>query len=238
MKTDHSATESSLRVLAVLSVALFSCGGGSSPPPSTPSAATSSSAGSAEQAPPASPSSSASEPATAGESPSQTKPAGEKPSKPEGGGEKATRRPRDLLSQPGVVYMLAFEDSEPKKAAEQACGHKATGNTAKVTTCMERAREKIGQDGFRFEQDKKGEWQVVVLRKKGNTLIATHKLHFKFAEEHDKSAVIKFEGKDAGATPGKFPPHLRLDFQNDYEFVIKDPKHGKLVYKSKMEGGS
>jgi hypothetical protein len=106
-----------------------------------------------------------------------------------------------------TVFFLVFDESDPKKSAEAACAKSAAKNPKKMAPCMAKAREEIAAEGYRFEQDKDGDWWWFVVRRKGNALTTVHRLRFALGEETGTSVVIKPEGKFWAKPWKKPPPH-------------------------------
>lgn len=147
-----------------------------------------------------------------------------------------TRTPKDILLAPEVVFMFSFNDSDPKKKAEEKCEQSSGDDAKKMNECMARERKKFDNaDGFRFEKDDKDQWWWITVRKQGTKLVSIHKIQFEVAKEDEKSITIKPVGKDKGVKPWVNPPReVVFGVPNDYQITQDDPKHGTLVYEAKI----
>jgi len=228
MKTDAGCFISQFLASSLL---LAACGG-TSPPAESPTAepepaaasSSSTSAQAASAAPTAPPPAATNEgkKTTTQEPPSAAAPP---PSK---------RSPHDVLELKDTVFFIVFDESDPRKKAEATCAKSAAKDPKKMAACMAKAREQIVSEGYRFEQDKGGDWWWLVVRRKGNALATEHRLRFAYGEETDTSVVIKPEGKDFGPKPWRKPPSsLKFEVPTDYRLVVHDPQLGKLVYEAK-----
>lgn len=149
-------------------------------------------------------------------------------------GPKPSRTAVDIITSPDVVYLFAFNDSEPKQAAEEKCSKKAGDNPKKMNECMAAARKQFPADGHRFKKDEKDQWWWITVRQNGNRLVALHKIPVEFAEETPTSVTLKPVGKDKGTAPMKPPAQVVFEVPNDYQIVLKDPKAGRLVFQAKV----
>ena len=154
---------------------------------------------------------------------------------PSTAGPKFERTPKDILLAPEVVFMFSFNDSDPKKEAEEKCSKTAKDDPKKQNECLAKARKKFDNaDGFRFEKDDKDTWWWHTVRKQGAKLVSVHKIPVEI-EEKEKSVVLKPSGRDKGTKPWANPPkQVVFDVPNDYQITQDDPKHGKLVYEAKV----
>ena len=148
-------------------------------------------------------------------------------------GPKPTRSAQDILSAPDVVFMLSFNDSDVKQAAETKCTASSGNDPKKMNGCMAKARKAIDIDGYQFKEIN-GKWFWLTLRTQGKTLHTLHKFEFEFGEETPTSVTIKPKGKDLGSKPGKTPGTVTVQVPNDYQISLDDPKLGKLVYEAKI----
>jgi hypothetical protein len=145
-----------------------------------------------------------------------------------------SRKPKDFLVMPGVMFMLTFNESDVKERAEQECSNKSKGDTEKQADCMAAAQKKFDADGYHFEQDDAGKWWWMTVRVRGNDVKWLHRIPIEFADETDHSVTIKTTGRDTGTSPGKVPAEVVIEVPNEYQIVVNDPQHGKLVYTAKM----
>jgi hypothetical protein len=143
---------------------------------------------------------------------------------------------REVLARDGVLYSVAFEDSDIGKKAADSCAKESAGDPKKRASCMAKAREKLDLEGIQFTQDKEGAWWWLTLRRKGKQLITIHKIRFQFGEETPTGITIKTEGKDIGSSPGRLPASVSFEVPSDYRISGTDPKYGKLIYDAKMLG--
>ena len=168
-------------------------------------------------------------------SPSKTdadKPA-EKTAKP--AESKPDKKPRDVISDPETTFVLAFDSSEPGKAAEPKCTASSKGDNKKFNQCMATARDKIAVDAMRFKQDDEQNWWWQSLRRRGGSETVLHKVQFDWGDETDTSVVIKPKGRDVGTTPwGKVPTEYKIDVPTTFSISVKDPQHGTLTYEAKI----
>src|SRR6187431_3230299 len=133
--------------------------------------------------------------------------------KPASDAPKATRSAQDIVSAPDVVFMLSFNDSDVKQAAESKCSASAGNDPKKMNGCMSKARKAIDIDGYQFKEIN-GKWFWLTLRTQGKTLHTLHKFEFEFGPEAEGSVTIQVP--------------------NDYQISLNDPKLGKLVYEAKI----
>lgn len=147
----------------------------------------------------------------------------------------AIRSPKDIITAPDTVFMFSFNASEPFQKADKECAEKSKDDPKKMADCMSKARKGFDADGFQFKEGEDGKWWWITHRKKGDRLIAVHRIQFEFGEEKDKTITIKPTGKDKGSSPmARVPKEMQFEVPNDSEIVVDDPKHGKLVYQAKI----
>jgi hypothetical protein len=144
------------------------------------------------------------------------------------------RTPKDIVTSADVIFMFSFNDSDPKKQAEEKCEASSKGNAKKNADCMASARKKFDHDGYRFKQDASGKWQWQTIKRNGNKLVTLHKVPIEFGTETKNSITLKVTGKDTGTAPSKQPAEVTFEVPNDYQIVRKDPKLGALVYEAKI----
>lgn len=155
-----------------------------------------------------------------------------KDDKKDEGGPKSGRTPRDILAAPDVVWVLNFNDSDVKAAAEEKCEAKSGKDPKKMNACMAAAHKTVDVDGYRFvEKDGKLWW--ITLKINGKKITNLHKFEADFVEK-DHAAVVKPKGKDLGQAPGRTPPDTTFDCPNEYQITVKDPRLGKLAYDAKI----
>jgi hypothetical protein len=149
-------------------------------------------------------------------------------------GPKPSRTAQDILTAPDVVFLFSFNDSEPKRAAEEKCTKKAGDNAKKMNECMAAERKKFPADGHRFKKDERDQWWWITVRQNGNRLVALHKIPVEFAEETPTSVTLKPVGKDKGSAPMSPPAKIVFEVPNDYQIELQDPKAGRLVFQAKV----
>jgi hypothetical protein len=149
-------------------------------------------------------------------------------------GPKPTRTPEDIITAPDVVFLFSFNDSDPKKKAEEKCSQSAGDDAKRMNDCMARARKTFPADGHRFLKDDKEQWWWITVRQTGNRLVAIHRIPVDFADQTDASITLKPVGKDKGSAPMKPPAKVVFEVPNDYQIVLNDPEHGRLVYQAKV----
>jgi len=149
--------------------------------------------------------------------------------------EKSDKSPRQVLSDPDVTFVLAFDASDPGKAAEGKCTEKTKGDSKKQNECMAAARDKLPVDAMRFKEDDEKNWWWLSLKRRGNSETVLHKVQFEFGEEAGQGITIKTKGRDAGTTPwAKVPAEVKFEVPNSFSLTIKDPQSGVLVYEAKI----
>jgi hypothetical protein len=153
--------------------------------------------------------------------------------KPASDGAKPTRSAQEILTAPDVVFMLSFNDSDVKQAAESKCSASSGNDPKKMNGCMANARKAIDIDGYQFKEVN-GKWFWSTLRTQGKTLHTLHKFEIEFGPEAEGSVTIKPKGKDLGSKPGRTPGNVTVQVPNDYQIALNDPKLGKLVYEAKI----
>jgi hypothetical protein len=148
-------------------------------------------------------------------------------------GPKPSRSAQDILTAPDVVFMLSFNDSDIKQAADSKCSASSGNNPKKMNACMANARKALDVDGYQFKE-KDGKWWWLTLRTQGKVLHTLHKFEIEFGPETEGSVTFKPKGKDQGTAPGRTPASVTFSVPNEYQIAINDPKLGKLVYEAKI----
>jgi len=111
---------------------------------------------------------------------------------------KMKRSAQDILTAPDVVFMLSFNDSDVKQAAESKCTASSGNDPKKLNQCMAKARKALDIDGYRLKQ-KDGQWWFMALRTQGKRINVLHKYPVDFGTEKEGSVTIKPKGKDTGS---------------------------------------
>jgi hypothetical protein len=153
--------------------------------------------------------------------------------KPAGESTKPARSAQDIITAPDVVFMLSFNDSDVKQAAETKCTASSGNDPKKMNGCMAKARKAIDIDGYQFKEVG-GKWFWSTLRTQGKTLHTLHKFEIEFGPETPGSVSVKPKGKDLGSKAGRTPGPVTIQVPNDYQISLDDPKLGKLVYEAKI----
>lgn len=192
---------------------LIACGGGKPAEPSTPAhAAPAASSAPAENG----------TPAVAGT--------------PASSEEKPSRAPRDILTDADATWVLAFDQSDAGKAAEEKCTASSKGDSKKQGACMRSARERMPIEAMRFKQDEEAGlvWQFLAQRGGAYTIVS--KVSVDLAEETERTIVVKpKKGKGTGTVPwGAATKDTTLEVPNNFSLVVNDPAHGKTVYEAKI----
>jgi len=206
---------------------LLAACGGSSPPPETPKPADSEAEMPAKDKEPA---------AEAKDGDADDKPEKSDDKKPDAkptDGPKSTRSAQDILTAPDVVFMLSFNDSDIKQAADSKCTASSGNDPKKMNGCMAKARKGVDVDGYQFKE-KDGKWWWLTLRTQGKVLHTLHKFEIEFGPEKEGSVTFKPKGKDLGTAPGRTPASVTFLVPNEYQIAINDAKLGKLVYEAKI----
>lgn len=146
---------------------------------------------------------------------------------------KPKRSAQDILTAPDVVFMLSFNDSDVKQAAETKCTASGGNDPKKMNQCMAKARKALDVDGYRFQQ-KGGSWWLLTLRTQGKKVTTLHKFEIDFGAEKDGSIDLKPKGKDMGTASGRLPGTITVQVPNEYQIILNDSKLGKLVYEAKI----
>jgi hypothetical protein len=148
-------------------------------------------------------------------------------------GPKTSRSAQDILTAPDVVFMLSFNDSDIKQAADSKCTAASGNDPKKMNGCMAKARKGVDVDGYQFKE-KDGKWWWLTLRTQGKILHTLHKFEIEFGPEKEGSVTFKPKGKDLGTSPGRTPASVTFSVPNEYQIAINDAKLGKLVYEAKI----
>lgn len=202
---------------AVAALCLAACGGNQKP---------------AEEPPAAS-----GEAAAEAEAPKAAEKASAEPEKAEessSSGPTIKRTAKDIVTMPDVIFMFSFNESDVRQGAEERCDKVGQDDPKKRAECMTKEKSKIEADGIQFKQEK-GDWYWITVKRKGAVLTNLHKLPIEFKDETDTSITVKPTGKDEGTLRGKGAPgETKIEVPNDYQIVLTDPTHGRMVYEAKL----
>ena len=146
---------------------------------------------------------------------------------------KASRPPAELITNPTVLYVFNFGESDTGKSAKERCEASGEGKS-RVAECMAKAREKVPVESIRFVKKGAEYFWITLNRYRGN-LLKWHVIPFKVGEEGTDRVVIKPFGKDKGIAPmPKLPSALEITLPNDYSIVVKDPEFGNMTFDAKI----
>jgi hypothetical protein len=195
-----------------------------SPPPApAPATSDAATAKSAEPEPPA-------EAAPATESTTEKQP---EPAPPEEG-PKPSRSPRAIITATEIAFIIDYNNSAPKEAAEEKCDTEAEDDLAKRAACMTKARDEFLADVIRFKNEA-GKWAMITYKRKSTNLIEVHTTTFDFGEEKGDTIELKPKGPEQGQRPlFKGSSRIVIKVPNDYSIEIDDPKFGHLRYDAKV----
>lgn len=147
---------------------------------------------------------------------------------------KASRPPTELITNPTVLYVFNFKESEVGKAAQEQCQASSGGAADAMAACLQKARGKVPVESVRFKKKGAEYWWVTLNRYKGN-LLKWHIIQFQIGEEQGDRVTLKPFGKDKGIAPmAKIPAKLEIALPNDYSIVIDDPEFGKMTFDAKI----
>jgi hypothetical protein len=146
---------------------------------------------------------------------------------------KPKRSAQDILTAPDIVFMLSFNDSDVKQAAESKCTASSGNDPKKMSACMAKARKAVDVDGYRLKQ-KGGDWWFFTLHTEGKKVKTLHKFAVDFGPEKDGEVTLKPKGKDMSTASGRVPAPFTIQVPNEYQIILTDPKLGKMVYEAKI----
>jgi hypothetical protein len=214
-----------------LPLLLLTACGGSTPPADAPKAADTS----AESAPKDKPADDAksADDADKADAKSDSKDDAKKPDAKPDDSAKLKRSAQDILTAPDVVFMLSFNDSDVKQAADSKCTASSGNDPKKMSACMAKARKSLDVDGYRFKQ-KDGDWWFLTLHTEGKKVKTLHKFAVDFGPEKDGEVTLKPKGKDMSTASGRVPGPITIQVPNEYQIILTDPKLGKMVYEAKI----
>ena len=134
------------------------------------------------------------------------------------------RSPKSIVSDADSTFVLAFEQSDAGKTAEEKCTASSKGDQKKQQACMEAARKKIQVAAMRFRKDSENNWYWETLKPQGKDYTTIKKTQIEFGEEGEHSVVIK---------PKNGQP-VTIEVPNEYSIAVKDSQHGRLVYEARL----
>jgi hypothetical protein len=138
---------------------------------------------------------------------------------------KPARTASETLLLPGQMYSLAFPSSEAGNKAEQRC-QKHADKPQQRNQCMKQERAKIKDDVLHFIKDERGNMFWVSSEQRGNLLKRRKKVGFTIVKETENTVELKLKGAAAPVV---------ISVPNEYSIEVPDPRHGTLVYESKMD---
>lgn len=147
---------------------------------------------------------------------------------------KASRPPIELITNPTVLYVFNFKESEVGKAAQAQCQASSGGAADTMAACLQKARGKVPVESVRFKKKGAEYWWVTLNRYKGN-LLKWHIIQFQVGVEEGDRVTLKPFGKDKGIAPmARIPAKLEIELPNDYSIIINDPEFGKMTFDAKI----
>jgi len=223
----------SVRVFGALTALTLTACGGSSPPPSD---ATSESASSASKEAAAAPSASDTAGETEKPAPASTEKAASEPApsaSSDGSSEMPPKQLGDTITQTNIAYMINYNESEPKNAADKLCSKESHDDPRLHAKCMEKERSKFLADCLVFTKDDKGAF-FTVYRRVGTALKEISKSRIDLANDKGTSIDVSIKS-DKGSRPvasGK--KEFTVTAPSDATIQIDDPKLGKLLYDARI----
>ena len=161
-------------------------------------------------------------------------PAAEPPAEPEPA-PGPSQTPSAILGAPNAAFVLDYERSAPKAAAEKACSSEAGEDATKRAECLQKARAGFVADVLRFKKDARGKWSWTIYQRKGSSLAEVYKAEIQLSDETKNSIKIRIKGSQSGALPIFTGTRQGLiSFPNDYSITLDDPKLGSLAYDAKV----
>ena len=146
-----------------------------------------------------------------------------------------SRAPNAILAAPNAAFVLDYNRSAPKVAAEKACSSEAGEDATKRQDCLQKARASFVADVLRFKKDGRGKWWWTIYQRKGSSLAEVYKAEIQLSDETKNSIKIRIKGSQSGALPIFTQTRQGLiSFPNDYSITLDDPKHGSLAYDAKV----
>jgi len=147
-------------------------------------------------------------------------------------------RPSDIVTAPGVIYILDYQASDVSKAAREKCDQDAGEDMDKRAECLKKERDKFRADALRFKRGDKGKLNWHIYRRDGDGFKEVHLTRFEFADESASEVTLVPKGGAMGARPlFRGRRKVVLGVPSTYSLIIEDPQYGRLVYKARFESG-
>jgi hypothetical protein len=140
----------------------------------------------------------------------------------------------DRLVAPSVAFMIRYDDSAPKQAADAACA-KGSEDPELHVKCMEKERGKFLADVLVFRKAGSA-LSFTVYRRQGNSLTEISKSAVDFAEQQPNRVKVKITS-DKGTRPvfaGKKELVVVTPEDSTSSIELDDPRFGKLVYEARI----
>ena len=175
----------------------------------------------------------------AAEAPSDTEP--DETSEPTAPSEQApssmgpSRTPSEIIGAASVAFIIDYNASAPKQAAESSCSAESGDDPAKRAECMQKARASFSADVLRFKRDQQGRWWWTIYQRIGASLPEVYKAQVEFAGETQGKLNLRIKGSESGRRPiFTGTKQIAVSVPNDYTLVLDDPKFGRLQYDAKV----
>ena len=140
----------------------------------------------------------------------------------------------DRLVAASVAFMIRYDDSAPKQAADGACAKTSEDPEAHVK-CMEKERGKFVSDVLLFR--KAGEaLSLTVYKRQGSSLQELSKSTVAFTDQTPNRVKVKVTS-DKGTRPlfaGKKELVVSTPEDSTSNIELDDPRFGKLVYEARI----
>jgi len=140
----------------------------------------------------------------------------------------------DRLFAPSVAFMIRYEDSSPKQAADATCAKSGDDPDAR-SKCMEKERSRFLADVLVFKQSDKGSF-FTIYRRQGNALQELSKSTVEEGDKTPERIVLKVKS-DKGSRvifTGKKEISVRASSDSTSMIELDDPRFGKLVYEARI----
>jgi hypothetical protein len=140
----------------------------------------------------------------------------------------------DRIVASSVAFMIRYDDSAPKQAADATCSKGGDDPEARAK-CMEKERGRFVADVLRFHKDDKGT-SLTIYRRQGNALQEISKSIVDFGEQTPERVTLKVKS-DKGTRPlfvGKKALTVSSSADSTSNIELDDPRFGKLIYEARI----
>jgi hypothetical protein len=140
----------------------------------------------------------------------------------------------DRLVAASVAFMIRYDDSAPKQAADAACAKTSEDPEAHVK-CMEKERGKFVSDVLLFRKAGSA-LSLTVYKRQGNALQELSKSAIELTEQTPNRVKIKVTS-DKGTRPlfaGRKELAVTTPEDSSSNIELDDPRFGKLVYEARI----